>query len=231
MSMPRAVIVTGGIYHDFAAIGDFLSKTLAEAGFAVDLHCTVAEGLTNFIANPGSLLVLHALSFSMVQHEKYAPYRAQYAYSPPAPVQAALIKHLARGGGILGLHTASICFDTWPTWNTLLGVEWVWGVSYHPPPGPVTVIWEADPHPLTHGLPNFALTDELYCSLRVAEDARVLARARAEENAELQPVVIIREKGAGRVVYSALGHDVAALAVPAYRAFLERAARWAGKVN
>jgi uncharacterized protein len=231
VSQPRALIVTGGIFHDFEGMGAVLAELLAGAGIeTAHVHGTAA-GLDRFAADPPDLLVLHALAWSMVQNEKYAPYRADYAYDIPEPVRAAIAGHLARGGGLLGLHTAAICFDTWPEWSAILGAGWVWGRSHHPAPGPVAVTLAAGDHPVTRGRSIFSLTDELYCAMDIAPDARVLAHATTPAVQGAQPVLTVRDHGAGRVAYSALGHDVPALLVPAHQALLTRAARWAGRID
>lgn len=230
MTAPRALIVSGGIFHDFAGSGAVVAGTLAAAGFETDHLTQTAAGLDHFAATGCDLLVLNALAWSMVQHDKYAPYRAEFAYDIPAPVRAAITAHLARGGAILGLHTAAICFDTWPEWGAILGVGWVWGRSHHPAPGPVTLRITDAGHPVTQGAEGFALDDELYCDMVLAPDARVLAHATTPGIAQPQPVLTVRD-GAGRVVYSALGHDPASFAAPGHRALLARAARWACRLD
>ena len=228
MSRPRALIVTGGLYHDHPEMGGALARLTEAAGFASEAVHGAAAGLERFTDTGADLLILSTLAWSMGQNTKYAPWRAQYAYDIPAPVRAAITAHLQGGGGLLGLHTAAICFDDWPEWGGMLGARWVWGRSHHPTPGPVSVTLAPGDHPLTRGLPGFALQDELYCALDIAADAQVLAHATATGVETPQPVLTVRQEGPARVVYSALGHDPASLALPAHGALLTRAARWAG---
>jgi type 1 glutamine amidotransferase len=231
VTKPRALVVTGGIFHDFADSGPALAGLLEGAGFDADHIHGAAAGLDRFAAEPGDLLVLNALAWSMAQNEKYAPYRAEFAYDIPVPVRAAIVAHLARGGGILGLHTAAICFDTWPDWGAILGAGWVWGRSHHPAPGPVAVALTGTAHPITEGLADFTVADELYCALDIAADAQVLAHATTPGVDAPQPVLTAREAGAGRAVWSALGHDTASITAPTHRALLARAARWACRID
>lgn len=231
MTRPRALVVTGGIFHDFADSGAALAGLLSGAGFEADHIHGAAAGLDRFAAAPVDLLVLDALAWSMTQHAKYQPYRAEFAYDIPAPVRAAILAHLARGGGLLGLHTAAICFDTWPDWGAILGATWVWGRSHHPAPGPVAVALTRTEHPLTQGLADFTVQDELYCALDLAADARVLAHASTPGVDTAQPVLTVRQAGPGRAVWSALGHDTASITAAPHRALLARAARWACRID
>jgi type 1 glutamine amidotransferase len=226
---PRALIVTGGIYHPFDETGPLVAEQIAAAGLTPQIVHGASEGLDRFAAEGADLLVLHCLAFTMTQADKYAPLRASHAYEAPPRVREAIAAHLAAGRGLLGLHTAAICFDTWPEWGALLGAGWVWGTSHHPPPGPMRVSLHAG-HPVSQGIEDFDTDDELYCGLRVAPDAQVLATAEAGPVPEAQPVVTVRE-AAGRSVYSALGHDAAAFAPAAHRRLLQQAARWAARLD
>lgn len=232
MTAPRALVITGGIFHDFAATGPMVAGILRGAGLSAEVVAGMGPGMARLMADPTDLLVVHALAWSMTQNAKYAPYRSDFAWRMPHEARAAIGAHLARGGGLLGLHTAAICFDDWPEWGALLGAAWVWGRSHHPPPGPVTVEIAAAAHPATAGAEGFALTDELYCDLALAPDAAVLATGRAAGVAAPQPVLTAREgAGGGRAVWSALGHDAASFAHPAHASLLARAARWAARLE
>jgi uncharacterized protein len=86
---------------------------------------------------------------------------------------------VADGGGLVGNHTASICFDDWPAWGEVLGGAWAWGRSSHPPQAPVTVEVVDTDHPVTSGLPpRWDLVDEVYGDLDLQPDLDVLAVAR-----------------------------------------------------
>ena len=111
------------------------------------------------------LLTVYALRWTMQQGDKYAPFRERWGFSLSAHARAEVEAHLARGGGILALHTAIICFDDWAGWKDILAGRWQWGRSSHPPYGPVEVRPDAPEHPLLQGLPAFSLDDEAYGNL------------------------------------------------------------------
>jgi hypothetical protein len=89
--------------------------------------------------------------------------------------------------------------------------------------GPVESFWVRvgdRHHPITAGVPDFEIVDELY---RLGTDRSVL-HVLAEADGE--PVLYVRRWGAGWVHYNALGHDARALANPNYQRLLQQAIRW-----
>jgi len=219
-----AVIYTGGIAHDFEPAAAALGRVLAPAGFAARVTLELDELADALAREPRTLAIVYALRFSMTQHEKYAPDRPRWALTTRAAQRDALTRHVAAGGGLLGLHTASICFDDWPEWSQLLGGSWVWGQSHHPPAGPVEVTLSRD-HLLTRGLPDFELIDEAYSEQR-REPGIDVAGYVAVPGGPPQPALWAQRYGAGRVIYDSLGHDVAAIELPVHARLLRRAALW-----
>jgi len=206
----RNLILSGGIYHPFAETSASIAGHLDAIGIASEI-VDVDAGLTRLAAERFDLLTVNALAFSMTQAEKYVPLRDAHAFSPSEAQRAALRAHLERGGGLLGLHTAAICFDTWPDWPNLLGVGWVWGRSHHPAPDYLTV---------TSGGDRFTVWDELYCDLEIGPDCTVLATATVDGIDQPQPVMTARRGAA----YLALGHDLTATANPGYVGLIKQAA-------
>ena len=221
------VLIAGGIYHEF----ERTSAILAERFAALDLHTQVfpePESALRAIAQSGScrLLTVNALRFSMTQHEKYAPLRDQWAFKLSSAGRETLAGYVRQGGSLLGLHTASICFDDWAEWGAILGAQWVWGKSFHPPAGPVRVESIGHNDPLTRSTQSFEVFDEVYHHLQVDSCARPILRARTVPDGEFQPVMWTHRFGRGRVVYDALGHGVESVNEPRHRDILDRAAAW-----
>lgn len=221
--MSRNLIITGGISHPFPAAAAALASLLEVHGVASVVTEDVEAGLARLDGEAFDLLTVYALRWSMTQHEKYAANRARWAFSLSPEGRRAIERHLARGGGLLGLHTASICFDDWPEWKSLLGGAWIWGRSSHPPHGPAEVRLDARDHAMLDGLADFTVTDEVYGDLALEPGVVPLAHARAIGGA-WQPILWEHRVGAGRVVYDALGHDAASLSHPTHRQILQRAA-------
>jgi hypothetical protein len=225
--MARNLLLTGGIFHPFAEAAPALAGLLGEHGICSDIRTDIDAALRD-LTPATDLVTVYALRWSMTQHEKYAPYRQTEALSLSAEARAALLGHVARGGGLVALHTAVICFDDWPDWPHLLGGGWVWGTSGHPPFGPAQARMTGTRHGLTAGLTPFETIDEVYGDLCLAPDTEVLAELRAHaDGAVWQPALWARQQDAGRVVVDTLGHDAAALLQPIHRQILARAALWA----
>ena len=206
----RNLLLSGGIYHPFAETSASIAGHLGGIDIASEI-VDVDTGLTRLQTERFDLVTVNALAFSMVQAEKYEPLRDRYAFSPSETQQSALRAHLERGGALLGLHTAAICFDTWPDWPHLLGAGWIWGRSHHPAPDYLTV---------ASGDDRFIVWDELYCDLEIGPDSTVLATATVDGIDQPQPVMSA-QKG---VAYLALGHDLTATANSGYAGLLKRAA-------
>ena len=131
----------------------------------------------------------------------------------------ALLRAVEGGSGFVGLHGATTTFRTSRPYIAMVGSRF----SHHPPLGHYTVDRIARDHPVTAGLEPFTLEDELYHLADVADDIQVLAWA------EDQPMVYVRQHGAGRVCYIAPGHDQRAIGRPEYARLVHQAIAWAAR--
>jgi len=218
----RALILSGGVTHDFPALNAELSGLFGELG----LEATVTEDFEGALTNLAGidLLVVNMLRWTM-QVERYADQREQWGLSPSPQARAAITDHVADGGRLLTFHAATICFDDWPEWKDLIGARWVWGQSSHPPFGPITARVHAERHPIVAGLPtSFALDDEAYGFLDRTDD--VVGLVESEHGGTVHPLVWARDFGSGRVVHDALGHSPDSFRVPAHRRLVTQAVRW-----
>ena len=226
MPATHAVIVSGGVAHDFPATSAELVRVLAEAG----LRATVEEDVEAVLTGLGAggdrpLVVINLLRWTM-HVERYLHLRDEWSISLSGDARAGLFQHVHSGGGLLAMHGASICFDDWPGWRDLLGGVWDWDRSAHPAlAGPVPVTVATDRHPIVAGVGDFEIVDEVYGFLDRADDAVGLMSS--PHSGTDHPLLWARTVGSGRVVYDALGHHVPSYAVPEHRRIVRRAARWA----
>jgi type 1 glutamine amidotransferase len=224
--MPTNLILTGGHTHRFDVAAPALASLLGESGIESRVTDDIEAGLATLAESGPDLLTVYALRWSMATGDKYAPQRARWAFTLSADGRASIESHLARGGGLLALHTALICFDDWPAWKDILGGVWRWGRSSHPPYGEVQVRFDGTDHPVVRGLNAFDLRDEAYGNLDLHADVRPLMHARAATG-DWQPALWTREMGRGRVAVDTLGHDAGAFDHPVHRRIVTRAALWA----
>jgi type 1 glutamine amidotransferase len=228
----RAVVLSGGLTHDFPATTACLVGLLEPEGFAVEVHEGVGGVDDALLALPGAdLLVVNALRWTMRGPGVPERYRSQAeteGASPSPEARAAFDAHLAAGGGVLGMHTAALCFDDWPAWGAALGAAWVWGRSQHPPLGPPVDVDVVGDHPVVDGLGDFTVVDEVYGDMDLAPDLRpLLAAPQPDGDARRMPLLWAREHGGARVAYDALGHHPPSYAVPEHAEMVRRAALWA----
>ena len=229
--MSRCLILSGGPRHDFASAAEALTVIFGDAGIRSETTTDIEAGLARVAQGEFDLVTVHALRWRMLNGEKYSADRAQWGFSLSERGYAALECHVARGGGLLALHTACICFDDWRAWRHLLGGVWVWGQSFHPPRGVVSVSTTGIAHSITIGCAEFQLDhDEVFSDLSLMPDIEPLLMARSHDpSAENRsyPALWARQVGRGRVVVDTLGHDRRSFQHPAHRQIVSHAALWA----
>ncbi|MFT5219534.1 MAG: hypothetical protein ACI87H_001671 [Gammaproteobacteria bacterium] len=222
----RNLILTGGIRHDFvdntAAVIELLDNIGISSEQTTDIDC----GIERLATTAFDMVTIMALRWRMDGDQKYASLRDEYGYSMPTESRSTLTDFISQGGGLFGLHTACICFDDWAQWRYLLGGSWVWGQSFHPPLGPVSVSHTGPAHVLTTDIPAFNAVDEVYAGLDLAPDTVPLLSACASDKTEA-PVLWARQIDKGRVVFDALGHNRESLQHDVHGRLLQRCAAWA----
>jgi hypothetical protein len=178
----------------------------------------------------------------------------------PGPGQVAALQQFLEGGGRwLALHGTNsllrfaedgtvLCPDEAPAFMGLLGTQF----EGHPAIGPYKVRVTRPDHPMTRGLRDFNVVDELYLTRRTAPIEVLMHTSytgscqdygdRVWDEAEV-PVLYERAVGAGGILYLTLGHcrghydlapirpfyphpDRCAWNYPVYYELLRRGLRW-----
>ncbi len=144
-----------------------------------------------------------------------------------------LLQFVKEGKGFYVQHLGSASYADWDEFGKLCGRHWVMGTSGHSPRSVFNCQVVDTEHPITKGLKDFSIFDELYSKLQGDEPIQVLVQADSDWSKKTEPIVFVREYGAGRSVHNALGHDHKALLNPTCRILIARSVEWAatGKVT
>jgi type 1 glutamine amidotransferase len=142
----------------------------------------------------------------------------------------------ARGTGVLAMHHALVSFQRWPDYERIIGGRWLdvpekGGDPRETPSGyqhDVDIsVHVARPHPITHGLGDFIIRDEIYWGFRVGKDVTPLLTTTHPKSGN--PLMWERAEGKSRVVYLLLGHGPSAYSNPNYRQLVTNAVRYVAR--
>ncbi|SDC58702.1 hypothetical protein SAMN05216410_1962 [Sanguibacter gelidistatuariae] len=215
----RALVVVDGsdVHHDLLGASSALRDIVLEAGVVAE----PALGLDRFVdaAPPTS------------EADVFVLYRSSVAFDPAQ--QQALADRVAAGAGLVLLHASNL-FGYGPhgmagdaVAHELFGSTYVsHGSNGSEGTYTVEVVGE---HPVTAHLGDFVLEDEYYV-ISTRDDVTVIAE-RSDPDGGTQPVAYVRDHGAGRVCYIALGHDMRAWGSPYFRQLVRQAVLWTGGVE
>jgi type 1 glutamine amidotransferase len=142
-------------------------------------------------------------------------------------VRANLTRFVDTGGGLVLFHFSCGAFEEWEGFLKLAGRVWDKTKRGHDPRGPFTVRFVDGDHPITKGLDDFEITDELYTCLGGDLPIHLLATARSKIDGQDYPMAFVQTYGRGRVFHTVLGHDLEAIAAPGLDKLLTRACLWA----
>jgi type 1 glutamine amidotransferase len=225
--MTTNLVISGGPLHDFQASTAALVEILAAEGVTstVPAHPTAALELLADPARSWDLVTVNALLWDM-SGARYDHLREAYAFSHSPRHAEALHRHVHAGGGLLACHAAVICFDGDERWTSMLGARWCWASSSHPPQGSVRISVTPDghAHPVTAGLVDFDIVDEVYGFLD--RSPALVPLLTSEHGGTDHPLLWAHSIGAGQVVVDLLGHDAASFRCAEHAEVVGRAARW-----
>jgi hypothetical protein len=145
-----------------------------------------------------------------------------------------LLSLFTRGTGLVVLHHALASFQAWPEYARIIGGLYPLAKKGQPassvPSGyqhgvDLTVTVADKAHPITTGLRDFTIHDEIYWGYRVGADVHPLLTTPHPKSGN--PLMWTRLEGQSRVVYLQLGHDHLAYENPAFRQLVARSIAWA----
>lgn len=150
------------------------------------------------------------------------------------PQKAKFLALFDKGTGLVVLHHALVSYQHWPDYERIIGGRYPEAdgkggvvtdqVGYeHDVDIPVVIV--SKDHPVTAGLTDFTIHDEIYWGFRVRPDVTPLITTTHPKSGK--PLAWTRTQGKSRVVYLQLGHDQSAYNNPNYRRLVGQSIRWA----
>jgi type 1 glutamine amidotransferase len=141
-----------------------------------------------------------------------------------------------RGIGLVVLHHAIVNYQSWPEFERIIGGTYpepqdkkgavTEKLGYeHDVDIPVQIL--AKDHPVTAGLSDFDLNDEIYWGYRTSADITPLLTTTHPKSGK--PLAWARTEGKSRVVYLQLGHGPTAFKNSNYRKLVAQAIQWTAK--
>jgi hypothetical protein len=150
--------------------------------------------------------------------------------------QARFRSLLERGTGLVVLHHALGSYQNWPQYAEIIGMglPQASGGSGAALPDfgfehgvDIPIVILAREHPITAGIRDFTLHDEIYWGFRAAPDVTPLATTTHPKSSK--PLMWCRTEGRSRVVFLQPGHDHSAFENLDYRKLVARSIRWAAR--
>ncbi|MCH8294999.1 ThuA domain-containing protein [Candidatus Poribacteria bacterium] len=136
-----------------------------------------------------------------------------------------LLNFIEQGGGFFGLHTAAASFRECKGYHGMLNAFFDGHSKYMD-----FVVNIIDPDdPITKGLGDFIVTDELYYLKHDPTMSHHLMQAYDPTKDETHVMAFRHTYGNGRVFFFALGHDMAVLENPSFQEIVQRGTLWVGK--
>lgn len=124
--------------------------------------------------------------------------------------------------------------QVWPEYERIIGAKYLmkdekvgdktWPKSDYQHDVDMPIVILAKDHPITAGLKDFTIHDEIYSAFRVQPDVTPLITTTHPKSGK--PLAWYRTQGKSRVVYLELGHDHFAYDNPSYQQLVRQSIRW-----
>jgi type 1 glutamine amidotransferase len=146
--------------------------------------------------------------------------------------KTAMLKLLEQGMGMVFLHHALVSYQDWPEFEKIIGGKYHLKPSNGQPASTykhdvnfaVKVVAGIDTHPITKGLKDFQIHDEVYGSFSVGRHVTPLIQT---DHPESTPTIgWCHQYKNSRIVYLQLGHDHYAYENTNYRTLVKRSILW-----
>lgn len=214
----KVLILSGSNNHDWKRTGPALQGIFeSKEGFQVEL--------TN---QPDTLTFNSLKKFDVLVNNWNSWPETEKRW--PESTEEGLLKFIHQGGGFVTFHASSSTFYPWEEFRDISTASWEED-TYHGQMCAVHVEITSADHPITRGLSDFYIFDELWMDARSNEKFTSLASAKNanadKTSAKKQPAVLVTDYGAGRIFHTILGHDARTMRNTGFETLLTRGTEWA----
>lgn len=210
------VLILSGANHRFADSAAVIHEFLAANG---DMSVTLTDDkaiLASSKLNEFDVCVF-GTGFTHATRQPDGAVKWESELNPDQ--EAGLFNFVSGGKGLVGIHGTA-----W--WIGGRAVDLIGGhANWHPPGLKFTVNIKDPNHPVTQGIGDFEVEDEIYMS---AYDPNIHILASAEWSGRAHPMAWVKAYGSGRVFYTALGHGPGTFKNLAMQKLLGQGVKWAG---
>ena len=222
----RVLLLSGANNHNWKATTPALVKILKTSGrFAVT------------VTDEPQKLTAEAFAKYDVIVSNWTPWPNVKKRIWDAKTEKAFLDSIRGGKGLVVVHAASTAFQSWPEFQQLAGATWGLGKTGHGAYHEFGVTIADANHPVTAGMKDFRIADELWHRMAAHRDRKVLCTAHAAKakggSGQAEPVAITTRLGKGRGFNLVLGHDARAMQNAGFQTLMVRGTEWAatGKVT
>ena len=209
------VLVLSGTNHGFASsaevIGGFLGDDPA-------VNVTITDDKDIFTSSSLADFDACVLGTGFTRSERHDDGSVTYHAELSDDQETGLMGFVSGGKGLVGVHGTA-----W--WIGGKAADLIGGhANWHPPGLTFTVNVEDASHPVTQGIGDFEVEDEIYMS---AWDPAIHVLATAQWADKAHPMAWVKPYGGGRVFYTSLGHTSDTFQRPAMQQLMRQGTIWA----
>src|SRR3954469_16408263 len=234
------VVLVGCLIHGFASAADKLNVLVITGGHGFDKESffKIFEENSEITFTKAEHSKTNATAY---ERDDLLTFHAVVLYDMPKEITASqkenLLSLFKKGVGLVVLHHALVSYPDWPDYARIIG-------GHYDEPNPkksgtvteqagyqhdvdIPVVIVATNHPITAGLKDFTINDEIYWGFRVQPDVTPLITTTHPKSGK--PLGWARTEGKSRVVYIQLGHGPSAHNDPNYRQLIAQSIRWVAR--
>jgi hypothetical protein len=228
----RVLILTGRNNHNWKETTPKLESLLESTGKFCVKTAVPPEGLTGENLQEYDVIFSDWNSWGRGSDEAEAKWTVE--------MRGAYLDFVRQGKAHVTIHAGGSSFyDGWPEYRKVALIYWNLGTTGHGRQHEFRVRIDRPRHPVTAGLGEFKIHDELWNKPGVVDGATILASAYSDKTNEAkgtdewEPSVVVGQYGQGRCFAIVLGHNAKAMENDGFRILLTRGVEWAatGKVR